>query len=232
MGRRKGGRKYDQNFGDFFSIIALSTIFLYHDRIYPKSLAFFRPLRLYKVSISRVMASQNNMISKQVMKEGIVQKKSSLLKQWRHRFLVLNPETLCVFKKEEDNKKGRTAKERIFLMDITSLEKTSTKKKKFCLTLIADGRRYVFNCASEIDRELWIRATKNAQNEHQHLEENDPIRRKSMKLTGGLQRVTIERKKGSGLGCTIKSIGGIIFVNRILEHGTVSSSGALRPGET
>ncbi|KAK3697755.1 hypothetical protein QZH41_010312 [Actinostola sp. cb2023] len=52
-----------------------------------------------------------------------------------------------------------------------------------------------------------------------------------MKLTGGLQRVTIERKKGSGLGCTIKSIGGIIFVNRILEHGTVSSSGALRPGD-
>lgn len=177
------------------------------------------------------MASQNNMVTNQIIRKGIVQKKSTVLRQWRHRFLVLNPQTLCFFKKEGHETSGKTAKERIFLMDITSLDKTSTKKKKFCLTLIADGRTFVFNCASEIDREMWLRATKNAQHKDQHLEENDPIRRKSMKLTGGLKRITIERKQGSGLGCTIKSVGGIIFVNRILEHGTVSSSGALRPGK-
>lgn len=183
------------------------------------------------------MASQNNMVTstnstRQAMRKGIVQKRSTVLKQWRQRFLVLNPETLCFFKKEGHEASGKTAKERIFLMDITSLDKTCTKKKKFCLTLVADGRTFVFNCASEVDRELWIRAIKNAQHKDQHLEENDPIRRKSMKLTGGLKRITIERKKGSGLGCTIKSVGGIIFVNRILEHGTVSSSGALRPGKS
>lgn len=178
------------------------------------------------------MASQNNSATtNQIMRKGIVQKKSTVLRQWRHRFLVLNPETLCFFKKEGHQTSGKTAKERIFLMDIISLEKTSTKKKKFCLTLVADGRTFLFNCASEIDRELWMRAIKNAQHKDQHLEENDPIRRKSMKLTGGLKRITIERKPGSGLGCTIKSVGGVIFVNRILEHGTVSSSGALRPGK-
>lgn len=170
-------------------------------------------------------------ITKQVVKEGVIHKKTSLLKQWRQRFLVLNRETLCVFKKEGDKKKGRTAKERIFLIDITSFEKYSSKKRKFCFCIVADGRTYYFSCASEIDRELWMRAVTTAQNHEKQLEENDPIRQKSMKLTGGLKRITIERQKGMGLGCTIKNVGGVIFVNRILEQGTVSISGVLRPGE-
>ena len=99
------------------------------------------------------------------------------------------------------------------------------------MSLVADGRNHYFSCASEIDRELWMRAITKAQNQEKELEENDPIRQKSMKLTGGLKRITIERQKGMGLGCTIKNVGGVIFVNRILEQGTVSSSGVLRPGE-
>ncbi|EDO46273.1 predicted protein [Nematostella vectensis] len=164
------------------------------------------------------------------LREGIVQKRGNVFKKWRFRYLVLTRDTLCIFKKEEDEKRGRT-EGRIFVMDIADIDKYNSKKKDFSFYLVAEGRTYYFCCASEIDRELWMRAIKSARSAEYKEEENDPIRRKSMKLTGGLKRITIQKEKGRGLGCTIKCIGGVIFVNRILEDGAVSSSGVLRPGE-
>ncbi|KAJ7361746.1 hypothetical protein OS493_014386 [Desmophyllum pertusum] len=179
------------------------------------------------------MAEQDmKMKRKRVIKEGILQKKTSLLKQWRPRFVVLNRQLLCTFKKEDDEKRGRTAEARIFLMDIESIEKFETKKRKHCFNLIVEGKPFFsFCCSSELDRELWVRSVQTAKENELKEEENDPVRRKSTKLTGGLKRITIPREKGQGLGCTIKNVGGVIFVNRILEDGPVSTSGILRPGD-
>ena len=168
---------------------------------------------------------------KAILKEGELFKKSSVLKKWRARFLVLSQEMLCVFKKEEDESKGRTAQDRIFVVDITSLENYESKKKKNCFLVLADGRSHVFSCPSDVDRDLWIRMIKLAQEGERKEEASNPVRMKSIKLTAGLKRLTIHRRKGQGLGCTIKNVGGVIFVNRILEEGPVSTSGVLRPGK-
>lgn len=166
-----------------------------------------------------------------VIKEGVLHKKTSLLRQWRSRFVVLTRQLLCIFKKEDDEKRGRTAEGRIFLMDITAIEKFETKKRKHCFNLIVEGRAMSFSCSSDLDREFWMRSVEAAKNSELIAEETDPVRRKSIKLTGGLKRITIQREKGQGLGCTIKNVGGYIFVNRILEDGPVSTSGILRPGD-
>ena len=178
------------------------------------------------------MAEQADMKSRRrVIKEGFLQKKTSLLKQWRSRFVVLNRQLLCIFKKEDDEKRGRTADGRIFLMDIEKIDKFETKKRKHCFNLIVEGKPFFsFSCSSEIDRTTWVLAIQAAKENELKAEETDPVRRKSTKLTGGLKRITIPREKGQGLGCTIKNVGGVIFVNRILEDGPVSTSGILRPG--
>lgn len=168
---------------------------------------------------------------KRVIKEGFLQKKSSLLRQWRPRFVVLNRQLLCIFKKEDDEQRGRTAAGRIFLMDIEAIQQFETKKRKHCFNLIVEGKPLSFCCSSELDRECWIRSVQTAKDNELKAEETDPVRRKSTKLTGGLKRITIPREKGQGLGCTIKNVGGFIFVNRILEDGPVSTSGILRPGK-
>lgn len=178
------------------------------------------------------MAERDMKMKRRVIKEGILHKKTSLLKQWRPRFVVLNRQMLCTFKKEDDQKRGRTAEARIFLMDIESIEKFESKKKKHCFNLIVEGKPFFsFSCSSELDREMWMRSVQTAKENELNEEENDPVRRKSTKLTGGLKRITIQREKGQGLGCTIKNVGGVILVNRILEDGPVSTSGILRPGD-
>lgn len=178
------------------------------------------------------MAERDMKMKKRVIKEGFLQKKTSLLKQWRPRFVVLNRQMLCTFKKEDDQKRGRTAEARIFLIDIESIEKFETKKRKHCFNLIVEGKPFFsFCCSSELDREMWMRSVQTAKENELKEEENDPVRRKSTKLTGGLKRITIQREKGQGLGCTIKNVGGVILVNRILEDGPVSTSGILRPGD-
>lgn len=117
-------------------------------------------------------------------------------------------------------------------MDIESIEKFESKKKKHCFNLIVEGKPFFsFSCSSELDREMWMRSVQTAKENELNEEENDPVRRKSTKLTGGLKRITIQREKGQGLGCTIKNVGGVILVNRILEDGPVSTSGILRPGD-
>lgn len=170
-------------------------------------------------------------VKKRIIKQGTLQKKSSVLRQWRTKYVVLNRAMLCVFKKEEDEKRGRTAEERIFVMDISAIEKYESKKKNFCFSLTAEDRTFTFCCSTDLHRELWMRSIQTAKDNELKEEETDPLRRKSTKLTGGLKRLTIQRQIGQGLGCTIKSVGGIIFVNRILDSGPVSTSGILRPGE-
>ena len=46
----------------------------------------------------------------------------------------------------------------------------------------------------------------------------------------GLKRVTLMKDPAKGIGCTIKSAAGHIFVNRIIEDGPIAHTGVLRPG--
>ena len=46
----------------------------------------------------------------------------------------------------------------------------------------------------------------------------------------GLKRVTLMKDPVKGIGCTIKSAAGHIFVNRIIEDGPIAHTGVLRPG--
>ena len=47
----------------------------------------------------------------------------------------------------------------------------------------------------------------------------------------GLKRVTLTKDAVKGIGCTIKSAAGHIFVNAIIEDGPIAFTGVLRPGE-
>ena len=47
----------------------------------------------------------------------------------------------------------------------------------------------------------------------------------------GLKRVTLSKDPVKGIGCTIKSAAGHIFVNSITEGGPIAFTGVLRPGE-
>lgn len=202
--------------------------------------SLFRPFLLFgegpKHSLKpekEIMEAKNNERGKKctILKEGELFKKSSVLKKWRARFVVLNREMLCIFRKEEDESNGRTAQNRIFVMDITLLDDYDSKKMKNCFIVLADGRSHIFSCPSDTDRSMWKRMIEVAQESERREEANNPVRIKSIKLTGALKRLMIHRKKGQGLGCTIKNVGGVIFVNRILEEGPVSKTGVLRPGK-
>lgn len=47
----------------------------------------------------------------------------------------------------------------------------------------------------------------------------------------GLKRVTLCKDPVKGIGCTIKSAAGHIFVNSIIADGPIAFTGVLRPGE-
>ena len=49
--------------------------------------------------------------------------------------------------------------------------------------------------------------------------------------SAGLKRVTLMKDPDKGIGCTIKSAAGHIFVNRIIEDGPIAHTGVLRPGK-
>ncbi len=48
----------------------------------------------------------------------------------------------------------------------------------------------------------------------------------------GLKRVSLTKDPLKGIGCTIKSAAGHVFVNAIVEDGPIAFTGALRPGIT
>ena len=87
------------------------------------------------------------------------------------------------------------------------------------------------SCATYQEREDWFKRLWNAQEKQQHQETEDPIRTKSTKLGKDFKRVTIKRDPKYGIGCTIKNVGGAIYVSRIIPDGPVATTGVLRPGD-
>ena len=168
------------------------------------------------------------------IKEGWLEKRSTFMKipVWRQRYFVLNSEVLCYFKKEEQSQRGMTPIGRIFLLDIQlgAMIECEYKKRKYCLTIEDDDSTFWLSFDSGERRQEWAKAIKTAKENDRKKEETDPIRKRSMKLKGGIKRVTVNRSTETGVGCTIKNIGGIILINRILEDGPVAGTGILRPG--
>ncbi len=162
-------------------------------------------------------------------KEGFMEKKTGLLSLWRNRYFVLMNDVLSYFKRE-DQKESMTPSGRVFFGDILTIEKMAKKSRPFCILITEEGKKHTMSCSSELERNGWIEAIENGKHFHNKQEKFDPVRRKSARLGKELKRVTIQKDEGGGIGCTIKNVGGAIFVNRIIADGPVAVSGVLRPG--
>eukprot|EP00794_Sanderia_malayensis_P011988 gene11988-13226_t len=163
-------------------------------------------------------------------KEGFMEKKTGLLHMWRNRYFVLMHDVLSYFKRE-DQKESMTPTGRVFFGDIQSIEKIVKRSRPFCFLIHEDGKKHLMSCSSEIERDSWIDAIESAKEHHAKQEKFDPVRRKSARIGREFKRVTIQKDEKGGIGCTIKNVGGAIFVNRIIPDGPVAISGVLRPGD-
>lgn len=168
-----------------------------------------------------------------VLKEGFLQKKSTVLKKWRRRYLKLNGEMLCFFKKEEQTNATRPVA-RIFIADVLSVGQyfSKAKRKDNCFILdTKSGKTYIMNCSTKEEVDAWISIVNYAKQEFFRQEESDPVRRKSIRLKGDLKRVKLFKDPTTGIGVRIKSVNGCVFVTRIVEDGPVAETGVLRPGD-
>ena len=163
-------------------------------------------------------------------KEGFMEKKTGLFSMWKNRYFVLMHDVLSYFKREEE-KESMTPTGRVFFSDILTIEKVTKKGRPFCFIITEEEKRHIVSCSSDTERDSWIEAIKNGKDHHSKQEKFDPVRRKSARIGKDLKRITIQKDEGGGIGCTIKNVGGSIFVNRIIPDGPVAISGVLRPGK-
>lgn len=167
-----------------------------------------------------------------VLKEGFLEKKSTVLKKWRRRYFKLNGEMLCFFKKEEQTQATQPMG-RIFLADVVSIGKyfSKAKGKDNCFSLdTKSGKTHIMNTSTKEERDAWIMVINFAKDDFFKQEESDPVRRRSIKLKGDLKRVKLFKDPIKGIGVSIKSVNGCVFVTRIVEDGPVAETGVLRPG--
>ena len=181
--------------------------------------------------MSQAKGSKQN-YKPRILKEGFVEKKSRVLKKWRKRYFKLNGEVLCFFKKEDHTNKTRPMG-RIFLADVLAVGKyfSKAKSKDHCFSIdTKSGKKHIMNCESPEERDAWILIVNFAKDDFFKAEEEDPIRRRSVRLNGDLKRIKLFKDPTKGIGVRIKSVNGCVFVTRIVEDGPVAETGVLRPG--
>lgn len=188
-----------------------------------------------------------------VVKEGFLNKKGGILKGWSRRYFMLNKQSLVYFRKEQevsadDAKSDLRPMGRIFLSDIVSIGATKEGKhrKEFLFTLHTKKRVICLQAFSGAEQGRWVAAIRGALESEGEAEKRDPFRRTLRRLapgesilpssgvvisySTGLKRVTLMKDPVKGIGCTIKSAAGHIFVNRVIEDGPIALTGVLRPG--
>ena len=180
------------------------------------------------------MGEKDERLKIHTLNEGELRKKGGFFKRWRSRFVMLNEEMLVIYERKDDESKGRPAKHSLYLENIFSIEKHKSKNRSYCFRFIVENKGYIFCCPTELARDLWVRLIREAKQRRNEPKEHTLASFPTVtinQLNPGLKQVRIERPKGQGLGCTIKTIGGVTCVGRILEDGPVSATGVLRPGK-
>ena len=164
-----------------------------------------------------------------VHKEGVMLKRCGIIKMWKPRYFLLLDDVLCYFMKEE-HKESWLPSGRIFFSDIDLVDRVNKKGHPYALQIITDSKTQIFCCDTFEDREDWVNKIFDVREKHQSQEHLDPVRRRSTRLGKESKRITIKKDPKHGIGCTIKNVGGAIFVSRIIPDGPVATSGVLRPG--
>lgn len=186
---------------------------------------------LFGNTMSQAMNNQGS-YKPRILKEGFLEKKSNVLKQWRKRYFKLNGEVLCFFKKEDHNTTQPMG--RIFVADILAVGKyvSKAKSKDHCFSIdTKSGKKHIMNSETAEERDAWILIVNFAKDDFLKAEEEDPVRRRSVRLNGDLKRIKLFKDPTKGIGVRIKSVNGCVFVTRIVEDGPVAETGVLRPGE-
>lgn len=165
-----------------------------------------------------------------IIKEGFLMKRVSMLKLWKSRYFMLLEDLICYFLKEEQ-KETLLPTGRIFFSDIKNVDRVAKKSHPFSLIIHTDQKKHLMSCSSYEEREDWVNRLWEATESHKNKEQNDPIRRQSTRLGKEYKRITIKKDTKFGIGCTIKNVGGAIYVSRIIPDGPVATSGVLRPGD-
>ena len=180
-----------------------------------------------------------------------MKKNRNILKQWKRRYYVLFEDALTYFNKgrpgDDISNDCAIPREncvtpvsgcatplgRIFISDITDVERLEMKRRQFCMVIKTNSKVHTFSCNDYQEREDWLIKMIDARILHKRKELTDNTRKRSVRLGNKYKRVTIRKdpKYGNGIGCSINNIGGSIYVSKILKNGPVASAGVLRPGD-
>ena len=100
--------------------------------------------------------------SREVIKEGWLNKQSRNVKEWRKRYVVLTKDCLATFKTGPlEMYMMRDATECVFfgsMMTVKSAEQETQKENSFCLQRNKDGRFFFFIADTPAEKEAWVGA--------------------------------------------------------------------------
>ena len=126
-----------------------------------------------------------------VLKEGFLYKKGGIIKSWTRRYFILNKQSLCYFRREQEDGSADNLQPlgRIFLSDIVTIETDGVEKRKaFVFALHTKKRSVLLQAANVDDRESWVTAIRRALESEGEAERKDPFRRTLRKLAPGKSR--------------------------------------------
>ena len=130
---------------------------------------------------SPAVKRRERLSSQLVVKEGWMQKKGGILKNWSRRYFILNKQSLVYFRQEQDNPLGR-----IFLSDIVRIEKEGIESKRdFVFLLHTKKRGICLQASSDADKEDWVRVIQETMVSEGEAEQQDPFRKTLRKLAPG-----------------------------------------------
>ena len=123
-----------------------------------------------------------------VLKDGFLYKKGGIMKSWTRRYFILNKQSLCYFRREQEDGSADNLHPlgRIFLSDVVKIETDGVEKKKaFVFALHTKKRAVLLQAANVDDREAWASAIRRALESEGEAERKDPFRRTLRKLAPG-----------------------------------------------